>query len=154
MSTHWINGFDGVSIQTMRVFGCCAHRVEVRHVDEGRAHRPLGEQVFQHIGRAVIDILGRDDMVPGLQALEDRRHRGEARAERGAGCATFERSQRSLQTIAIRVVIARIQESVWIAAIGVALERGRQVNGLGNRASRRIHAVAGMHRESFESVGL
>ena len=58
--------------------------VEPRHVDEGRADLPLREQVLQHVGGAVVDVARRDDMVARLQALEDRRHRGEPRAERGA----------------------------------------------------------------------
>jgi hypothetical protein len=92
--------------------------VEARHVDEGRADLPLREQVLQHVGGAVVDVARRDDMVARLQALEDRRHGGEPRAERGRGGAAFEGGERGLEAVAVRVVVARVDVAVRIAAVG------------------------------------
>ncbi len=125
-----------------------------RHVDEGRSDPPLREQVLQHVGGAVIDVARRDDMVARLQALEDRRHCGEPRAERGGGGAAFECGERGLEAVAVRIVVARIDEAVRIAAVSRALEGRREMDRVDHCAGGGVDAVAGVDGERFEAKGL
>ena len=74
-SVIFISGLDGVSIQTRRVEGRTAARtdVEIRHVDVGSLEAGLGEDLADHFAQAVIDVVRREDVVAGLQALDQRR---------------------------------------------------------------------------------
>jgi hypothetical protein len=128
--------------------------IEPGHVDERRAHLPLGEQVLEDVGGAVIDVVRRDDVVARLQALEDRRHRGKAGAERRRRGAALERGKRRLEAVAVRVVVARVDVAVRIAAVGVALESRRQMDRIDDRARRRVDAVPGVDGQRLESVRL
>ena len=156
MSTHCSSGFDGVSIQTRRVASLIAPRdvVEPGHVDEARGHAPLREQVLENVRGAVVDVARRDHVVARREALEDRGHGGEAGAERRGRGAAFEGGQRRFESVAIGVVVARIEVAARIAAVGAALERGRQVDRLRDRAGGRVDPVPGVNGQGLETKRL
>jgi hypothetical protein len=108
----------------MRVAGRIARgdRVEARHVDEARLHLPLGEQVLQHVGGAVVDVAAARRRGRRSRPWKIARHRGEPRRERRARGAALERGERRLEAVAVRVVVARVDVAVRVRAVGVALE--------------------------------
>ena len=151
-----ISGFDGVSIQTIRVVACSAAATASGRVMSTKValDLPLREQVLQDVGGAVVDVARRDDVVARLQALKDRRHCGEPGAERGGGGAAFERGERGLEAVAVRVVVARVDVAVRIAAVGRALEGRREMDRVDHRAGGRVDAMAGVDGERLEAKGL
>ena len=80
--------------------------------------------MLQHIGRTVVNISWRNDVVARHQALKDGRHCCQARPKCRTCLSTFECRHGRLECVAIGIVIARVQKTARITAIGVSLKGG------------------------------
>src|SRR4051794_9145741 len=105
--------------------------------------------IEQQVRRAVVRILGRDDVVARPERLQDGEGRRLTRRERGGGGASFELSETGFERLPVRIPAAAVDESAGKAPIGCALEGRRQVNRWRDGASLRIDLGAGVDSECF-----
>ena len=68
-------------------------------------------------------------MVAWRERLKNCAGRASAGGKRGRAGAALEHADSLLQSLAIRVIVARIHESARVGAFHVALEGGGKVNG-------------------------
>ena len=126
--------------------------IQLRHVNKAGADLPLGKQVLQDIGGAMVNVQRRQHMVTGLQALKNCRHSGQSRAKSRTHLAPFQRRQRRLQAVSVGVAVAGVQITARVGAVGLTLKGGGEVNGVHHRARGGVHAMTGVHGECFKAV--
>ena len=128
-------------------------RVRIGHVHQRTVEPPAGHHLAQELRRAVVGVLWGDDVLARQHRLEHRRGGRHAGREGQGRLAALERGERGLELAAGRVVAASVDEPVRKGALGVAGERGGEVNWRRHRARRRIGMVAGVNCEGLDAHG-
>ena len=100
---------------------------------------------------AAVEVVARDDVRAGVEQLEHRRDRRQARGEREACAAALQVGDAALEGEARRVVRAAVVEALVHARARLHVGRGR-VDRRHDRAGRRIGRLAGVDRAGGESV--
>ena len=119
-SVIFISGFDGVSTHTSRVCGRSAARTSSSLVMSTYAgfEARFAEDFADHLAQSPVDVVGRDDVVAGLESLHQRRGDRQARRKHQRLLAAFEVGEAFLQRAAVRIALARIAEAERILALG------------------------------------
>ena len=123
---------------------------QIRHVDERDVKAPGSEVLLQELGRPVVHVERRDDVVAGFEGLKNGHRRGRARRKRDCRRPALELRERLLQGAPVRVRFANVRVAGRKRSVRGALKRGRQMNRGRNRAGRRIRSCGSVHGESFE----
>src|SRR5581483_4661738 len=93
-----------------------------------------------------IDVIRGDDVVAGLESLNDRGGDGESGREDQGFVAAFEVGEALLKHQAVGVVFSRVAEAAGIRTIGIAFEGGGEMNGSADGAGSGVSVAAGMNR--------
>ena len=151
MSTTFSTGFDGVSIQTMRVRSSrCSREVREllgREVVEDVALRLV--DLRRHPVDAAVDVGDQHRPVARVQQVHERRRGAEARRERDAVLCALERGEAELQRRARRVGDARVVVALVLADRLLDV-RGGLVDRDRHGAGRRIRLLSLVDRARLE----
>ncbi len=156
MSTSFSSGLVGVSIQSMRVFGpiAAAAAFGSERSDESEIQtRRAAAHALEQAERAAVEVVHRDDVVAGVEQLEQRRGRRHARREGEAARAALEVGDAALVGEARRVLGARILEALVHAGARLRVGRGR-VDRRHHRARGRVGRLTGVDGAGGEAERL
>ncbi len=123
---------------------------EVRHVHEVGADPPVGEEILGGHAKAIVGVVGQQDVRPrrqGLQQGDARRHAG---GEDQRRLSPFERRQGVFELGLVGIRVADVGVPADRVAILAAGEGGGQVDRRRHRSRGGIDGVAGVDRQGLE----
>ena len=140
------SGFEGVSTQTSFVLAAALSSPQRdRSCRRNHFESPAHEDFAQQLRHAVVSIDVRKDVIARAPALARSTcsRRPEPKAAASSPPSSMPRRARAL---AVRIVVARVDEPARVTAFGIALERRGKMDRGGHRARRRINGVSGVDR--------
>jgi hypothetical protein len=127
------------------------HAREVAHVARVDVQPPGREHLAREPEGAVVGIRRKQDVVAGGERLEDRIGGRHAGRERDRGGTSLERRERRLERLATGIRHPGVEKTLPVAAVGLALERGTEMDRRGHRARGGIDGMTSADGECLDA---
>ena len=127
-----------------------AHRIHRRHINIGGFQSPLTEHAADHLAQRPVDIVRRQNVVAGFEALDHGGGHGQSRGKHQRLFAALQIGQALFQHGAVRVAVAGIAEAARVGAFRAAFKRGGEVDGRRHRAGGGVDVASRMDRPGLD----